>query len=139
MTTPLRTGLAGFGGGAVSRAHAATLASVSVTIKARTMADILHILYGDAPRPAMEQASVPGTLSAWPDVLHDGPTPLATGEEWIRARCGYLDSIVPVEADELAEHYRASDAVLESWRERDEVVFWFEHDLFDQLLLIRHL
>ena len=37
------------------------------------------------------------------------------------------------------QQYRASDAVLESWRERDEVVFWFEHDLFDQLLLIRHL
>ena len=103
------------------------------------MADILHILNGDAPRPAMEQSSVPGTLSAWPDVLHDGPTPLATGEEWIRARCGYLDSIVPLEAGELAEQYRANDAVLESWRERDEVVFWFEHDLFDQLLLIRHL
>jgi hypothetical protein len=103
------------------------------------MANILHILNGNAPRPAMEQSSVPGTLSAWPDVLHDGPTPLATGEEWIRARCGYLDSIVPLEAEELAQQYRASDAVLESWRDWNEVVFWFEHDLFDQLLLIRHL
>src|SRR5688500_2330473 len=139
MTTTLRIVVGGAAGGAGSRAQPPASTAASVTMKARTMANILHILNGDAPRPAMEQSSVPGTLSAWPDVLHDGPTPLATGEEWIRARCGYLDSIVPVEADELAEQYRATDAVLESWRERDEVVFWFEHDLFDQLLLIRHL
>ena len=87
----------------------------------------------------MEQSSVPGTLSAWPDVLHDGPTPLATGDEWIRARTGYLGALVPEPPDDIVAQYRATDAVLESWRERDEVVFWLEHDLFDQLLLIRHL
>ena len=87
----------------------------------------------------MAQSSVPGTLSAWPDVLHDGPTPLATGDEWIRARVGHFDALVPETPDEIFEQYRANDAVLESWRERDEVVFWLEHDLFDQLLLIRHL
>lgn len=87
----------------------------------------------------MVQSSVPGTLRAWPDVLHDGPTPLATGEEWIQARCadpwGVNDEIV----EAAIREYRAADAALESWREWDEVVFWLEHDLFDQLLLIRHL
>ena len=87
----------------------------------------------------MEQSSLSGTFSAWPDVLHEGRTPLATGETWIRARCGYLDSVVPEPADHILQQYRASDAVLESWHEREEVVFWLEHDLFDQLLLIRHL
>jgi hypothetical protein len=108
-------------------------------MKARAMANILHILNGDAPRPAMEQSSLPGTFSAWPDVLHDGPTPLATGEAWIRARVGHLGAGASEPGDRILEQYRASDAVLESWPERDEVVFWFEHDLFDQLLLIRHL
>jgi hypothetical protein len=108
-------------------------------MKARAMPGILHILNGDAPRPAMEQSSVPGTLSAWPDVLHDGPTPLATGEDWIHARCTYLGTVTGDEAEDLIPRYRADDAVLESWRDRDEVVFWLEHDLFDQLLLIRHL
>ena len=87
----------------------------------------------------MEQSSLPGTFSAWPDVLHEGRTPLATGEEWIRARCEQLESLVSDPESDILEKYRASDAVLESWRERDEVVFWLEHDLFDQLLLIRHL
>ena len=87
----------------------------------------------------MERSSVPGTLSAWPDVLHDGPTPLVTGEAWIDARTGQLASMTAEDADRIREQYRAGDAVLESWRDRDEVVFWLEHDLFDQLLLIRHL
>lgn len=87
----------------------------------------------------MERSSVPGTLSTWPDVLHDGPTPLATGEDWIRARIQHLASMSAEDVEEIRDRYRASDAVLESWRDRDEVVFWFEHDLFDQLLLIRHL
>ena len=86
----------------------------------------------------MEQSSVPGTFVAWPDVLHEGQTPLATGEEWMRARYGALESL-GIEEQQFAEKYRVEDAMLEAWRERDEVVFWFEHDLFDQLLLIRHL
>jgi hypothetical protein len=56
MMTTFRSGFAAAGGGADSRAHAESVASVSVTMKARTMANILHILNGDAPRPAMEQS-----------------------------------------------------------------------------------
>jgi hypothetical protein len=35
--------------------------------------------------------------------------------------------------------YEREDAVLESAPEYDEVVFWFEHDLYDQLILLHHL
>ena len=87
----------------------------------------------------MARSSVPGTSSAWPDVLHDGPTPLATGEEWIQARCNYLGTLTGDAVAATIRQYRETDAVLESWRDYDEVVFWLEHDLFDQLLLIRHL
>ncbi len=31
------------------------------------------------------------------------------------------------------------DAKLAAFADYDEVVLWFEHDLFDQLLLVRHL
>ena len=34
---------------------------------------------------------------------------------------------------------RRDDAALERGVSHDEVVLWFEHDLYDQLLLIRHL
>jgi hypothetical protein len=105
---------------------------------------ILHVTNGDCARVLMERSGMPGTFLAWPDVLHEGPTPLATGEEWFAARGGYLgDGTDGDETDEevaaFLRRYREGDAVLESYAQYDEVVFWFEHDLFDQLLLIRHL
>ena len=41
--------------------------------------------------------------------------------------------------DGMLAGYRERTAALESYPDYEEVVFWFEHDLFDQLLLIRHL
>jgi hypothetical protein len=91
----------------------------------------------------MEQSGLPGRFIAWPDVLHEGPTPLLSGDEWNQVRSRYLASDAfgePGESfDDTLRGYRERDAALESYARHDEVVFWFEHDLFDQLLLIRHL
>jgi len=100
---------------------------------------MLHILNGDSAREGLERSGIPGTFVVWPDILYEGRTPLATGEEWIAARTGYLSDVADRDAPEIAERYRANDAALESFRDHDEMIFWFEHDLFDQLLLIRHL
>ena len=92
----------------------------------------------------MERSGIPGTFIAWPDVLHEGPTPLVSGEEWRQVRARYLSSdtfgvLGEPQEGEVLQRFREADAVLESCAAFDEVVFWFEHDLFDQLLLIRHL
>jgi len=100
---------------------------------------MLHILNGDSARIGLERSGIPGEFVVWPDILYEGPTPLATGEEWIAARTAYLDAIAAQAPGAVAERYRRNDAALEAFRDHDEVVFWFEHDLFDQLLLIRHL
>jgi Domain of unknown function (DUF1835) len=104
---------------------------------------MLHVTNGDSARVLMERSGVPGTFIAWPDVLHEGPTPLVSGDEWNQVRGRYLASDTfgePDESfDETLREYRERDAALESYARHDEVVFWFEHDLFDQLLLIRHL
>ena len=100
---------------------------------------MLHVLNGDSARIGLEQSGIPGEIVVWPDVLYEGPTPLATGEEWIAARTAHLAGVSDRAVDDVSARYRRDDAVLESFREHDEIVFWFEHDLFDQLLLIRHL
>lgn len=100
---------------------------------------MLHVLNGDSARLGFEGSGIPGQVVVWPDILYEGPTPLATGEEWIAARTAHLTEISDHPVDNVAARYRRDDAALESFREHDEVVFWFEHDLFDQLLLIRHL
>jgi len=72
-------------------------------------------------------------------VLHEGPTPLASGEEWWRVRASYLASAGYGDEDEMLRHFREQGDPLEAALAHDEVVFWFEHDLYDQLLLIHHL
>jgi hypothetical protein len=44
-----------------------------------------------------------------------------------------------VSAAEGEAMYRSWDERLSTFADYDEVVLWFEHDLFDQLILIRHL
>jgi hypothetical protein len=100
---------------------------------------MLHILNGDSARVGLERSGIPGDFVVWPDVLHEGRTPLATGEEWIAVRARELAGVAGRTTGEIAERYRRDDAALESFRDHDEVIFWFEHDLFDQLLLVRHL
>lgn len=69
---------------------------------------MLHVLNGGATK--VERAGVPGEITVWAYVLHDGSL----------SDVPDLDGFV-----DYAGH--------------DEVVFWVEHDLFDQMLLLRHL
>jgi hypothetical protein len=101
---------------------------------------VLHVLNGDATLAVLERSTIGGVATVWADVLHDGPTPAGlTADEFRQVRARHLASrFCEPEADVVAG-LRAWDAALERFRDHDEVVFWFEHDLFDQLILVRHL
>lgn len=101
---------------------------------------LLHVLNGDATADPLRQSEVPGTLAVWADVLHEGPVPADDDlEEWLDIRARFHDGAGhdPGEAHPTGLH--GWQARLDTFRDYDEVVLWFEHDLFDQLLLIRHL
>ena len=101
---------------------------------------LLHILNGDSVRETLERSQVPGTFAPYADVLHEGPVPVSSGTRetretrvrWVAAN-GYFPY-----ADGMRMAARW-DEQLASFSDYDEVVMWFEHDLFDQLLLVRHL
>ena len=99
---------------------------------------MLHITNGEATRAPLERSGVPGRFFSWDDILHDGPTPLLTGDAWLRVRAKYLASAGYGDEADIYGSYAGKDE-LERLNGEDEVVFWFEHDLYDQLLLIRHL
>jgi hypothetical protein len=100
----------------------------------------LHIVNGDSTRIGLERAGVPGHIVSWGDVLHEGPTPAGvTPEEWRRVRVQYLARQGFGSEADIARRAVDDDALMDSWAEHEEVVLWFEHDLYDQLILIRHL
>ena len=100
---------------------------------------LLHVLNGDATRIPLEQSGVPGRFLVYVDVLHEGPAPGGLEpEEWRRVRAHYLAGGQDAPAA-IVQSWRDADQTLDRYAEYEEIVFWFEHDLFDQLLLIRHL
>jgi hypothetical protein len=102
---------------------------------------MLHITNGDSTRMGLEQSGLPGICQPWRDVLYDGPAPSRLPiEQFRRIRSEYIGSdgaFGPVE--EIERGYAQEDAAVRGWDAHDEMVLWFEHDLYDQLLLIRLL
>jgi len=102
---------------------------------------LLHILNGDSTAGLLRRAGVPGTPAVWADVLHDGPVPsLELGSErWREVRARFIAETGWASYEEALHTHREWDRGVERFAEFDEAVIWCEHDLFDQLLLARHL
>jgi hypothetical protein len=98
-----------------------------------------HVANGSSTTGLIAAAGLPGARSIWADPLNEGPVPGGlTDAELLHVRAGFL-------ADGPA-HEAAVAADLSAWRAAvddqdayDELVLWFEHDLFDQLNLIQLL
>jgi len=101
---------------------------------------LLHVLNGDSVRMTLEHSDVPGAFAPYADILHEGPVPRASGSAaWRETRARFLVEGGYGTYAEALRTYEQWDASLAAFADYDEVVLWFEHDLFDQLLLLRHL
>ena len=98
---------------------------------------MLHIHNGDSAANIAKQSSLPGKHVAWRESLITGPTPsgLSTGE-WRSVRAAHLSEAYGVDKQECEQGLLSQEEKLDSYLEHDEVVLWFEHDLFCQLHLL---
>lgn len=98
----------------------------------------LHITNGDCAADTM-RAFLTDPVVITADPLFDGPAPDVDDATWYALRGRQLGD-TDTRAAEIAGDLAAWDrAVADAVRRDDEIVLWFEHDLFDQLLLIRTL
>ncbi|MDQ5844566.1 MAG: RNA polymerase subunit sigma-24 [Acidobacteriota bacterium] len=98
---------------------------------------MLHIHNGDASANTAKQSSLPGEHFAWREALIDGPTPAGLEvDEWRTLRASHLSDSYGVDRDQCEQDLRYQEEKLASFGEHDEVVLWFEHDLFCQVHLI---
>lgn len=101
---------------------------------------ILHVTNGDCAADPLRESGVPGTVAVTADVLHEGPAPGGLPpERWRKVRARYLAESGYDGYEECLATLTAWDRTIEGYAAYDEVVLWFEHDLFDQLLLLRVL
>jgi hypothetical protein len=100
---------------------------------------LLHITNGDCAVAVISKV-VSGTILPWRDVLHEGPVRAGLSLEALsEERAAFIADAGWGSFDEVLSSFKARDAAFRRAGEHDEIVLWFEHDLYDQSALIRLL
>ena len=98
---------------------------------------MLHIRCGDDILGKLEAAGLPGEKAKWCDPFCEGPIRAWPDDGARRAeRSAWIASRWDVDEVEALRQAEADDIMLASAARQDEVVLWFEADLFDQSILI---
>jgi DNA-binding transcriptional MerR regulator len=97
----------------------------------------LHITNGESAGNTLRQTTLGGAVLPWQDVLHEGPLPAGPRHELLRARADFLSGCGwGSRRAILASLERRDQQLIRALRDRQQVVLWFEHDLYDQLQLV---
>jgi len=101
---------------------------------------MLHITNGDSAAAGIRKTGVPGEVLSWIDVLHEGPVPQNLDLGQLRIiRAEFIASCGWATFDEALSLLSRRDNVLAESLSQEEVILWFEHDLYDQLQLLQIL
>jgi len=98
---------------------------------------MLHIHNGESTAGTLREFGFAGEHFAFQEVLMVGPTPsgLST-DEWFATRAKHLAEAYDLNVEECRNGLLKQEAILQSSLQHDEIILWFEHDLFCQINLI---
>jgi hypothetical protein len=101
---------------------------------------MLHVLNGDATQAVFSRAGLPGAHMVWRDILVEGPV-VASDDAVpaLDARLTFLAERLGIDREAYARGAQERARVLDAARAHDEVVLWFEQDLFCAVNLWRLL
>jgi hypothetical protein len=100
----------------------------------------LHVANGTSTTGTIVSAGIPGHTSIWADPLYEGPVPGNVNDDELReTRAAYLNGELELDSIEPVNDMRLWRSTIEDRDAYDELVLWYEHDLFDQLNLIQLL
>jgi hypothetical protein len=101
---------------------------------------MLHLHNGDSSANTAQQSSLSGEHFAFREALIDGPTPAGLSRnDWRRLRAQHLSDSYGLDLAECERGLLAQEELLAHSVDQDEVVLWFEHDLFCQVHLVHLL
>lgn len=100
---------------------------------------MLHVTNGSVVLSRIHALGIGGDVIPWDDVLHEGPVPSGLNvTEMGRIRAGFLAGSDAGQVAEINRSFEQRDRALAETRS-DEIVLWFEHDLYDQLQVLQIL
>jgi hypothetical protein len=99
----------------------------------------LNITNGDCAADTLRLV-VEGPIETAKDVLHEGPCPPLEGDAWYDVRARFLSGDDASRYDAIKTGLAQADATIAAaCGNGEEIALWFEHDLFDQLAIVRVL
>lgn len=100
----------------------------------------LNITNGDSAAGTLGDAGIDGKIISWRDVLHEGPVDSSLSlEELSKQRARFIAEQGWGEFAHVSGDFAERDHAIRHLDYFDEVVLWFEDDLYDQLQLIQLL
>src|SRR5262245_33939527 len=98
---------------------------------------MLHIVNGDSTASTLKQTKIKVEGFASKDTLINGPAPATENDhEWRAVRVQHLTDAYGLNPKECEKEFLKQEKALASAADHDEVVLWFEYDLFCQLNLL---
>jgi hypothetical protein len=101
---------------------------------------MIHLVAGESALGTLKQTSVPGDKFSIDDILMEGPAidGLRTESSW-KTRADYLERYHSMSASEYLSGKAERGRILVESLAHDEIVLWFEFDLFCQANLLYYL
>ena len=97
---------------------------------------MLHIVNGDVVADKLKQGALQGDILVWREIYTVGPVfEEMNTEAHLTLRAKYLEQNLGIPAEQYVATCKQQEEQLAQFRQYDEVVLWFEHDLFDQTML----
>ncbi len=98
---------------------------------------MLHIVNGESTAGILKSCKIKGEIFSFKDTLINGPAPATLNpHEWRGVRVQHLTDTYGLKRSECEKEFLRQEAALASSVNHEEVVLWFEHDLFCHLNLL---
>ena len=100
---------------------------------------MFHILNGESTAASFERSRIPGEYISWREDLMTGcatESAQQSIESWLSLRAEALTAAFNLDFEECRAELFAQEAKLESSLASDEIVLWFEYDMFCQINLV---
>ena len=92
---------------------------------------MIHIHNGDIAAALARRANIPGRHIAYRETLVAGPTPTGNATpDWVEQRARFLSENYDQHLLRVRNDLLDQEQLLDDARQEDEIVLWFEHDLF---------
>jgi hypothetical protein len=101
---------------------------------------VLHIVNGDSVGEKLKQADIAGDVFVWREIYTEGPVFIAPEQVQHRMERGqWMEQKLGVPLQDWLQSSEQLQMKLAELIRYEEIVLWFEHDLFDQTMLCRLL